>query len=38
VDAIIKEIMQEFKEFEQESPKIEVEYNNIVAAAINGVK
>ena len=32
VDAIIKEIMQEFKEFEQESPKIEVEYNNLVAA------
>jgi len=38
VDAIIKEIMQEFKEFEQESPKIEVEYNNIVAAAITGFK
>ncbi len=38
VDAIIKEIMQEFKEFEQESPKIEIEYNNIIAAAVNAFK
>lgn len=38
VNAIIKEIMQEFKEFEQESPKIEVEYNNLVAAAVNAFK